>query len=359
MNGANKVCSNCGHEYEDGCGSFCSARCRSIHNAEKKKGTKVERLCVNCGVVVVVAWNQSVSHVFCEKCVIEKKLSLGNERECKECGRIFDKKYSTYASGDYCSQRCAKKAGFKSIQGKKKSSKCVNCREVIEISVQASHKTALCERCRYERDYESCSICGRPKKKTSNYCANCFRSTKEYAKSLREGIRESTKNIGGLRKGSGNGKSGRYNNVYFDSTWELAFYIHMKDLGIQLIRNRRGFPYTFGGKSHLYYPDFIVKGGSLYYEVKGYDSEQWQSKLEQFNKPIIVIMEEQIKPIIQNVEDRYGVNDLSLLYEDSKLIELTCKGCGKTFYRKKTQQYCSRSCSGKYVGCYNKKPAID
>lgn len=61
-----------------------------------------------------------------------------------------------------------------------------------------------------------------------------------------------------------------YDNVYFDSSDELAFYISEKQKGHILKRNKRElyFEYTFNGKKHKYYPDFTDNNGNIY-EVKG------------------------------------------------------------------------------------------
>ena len=59
-----------------------------------------------------------------------------------------------------------------------------------------------------------------------------------------------------------------YNDMTFDSSWELAFYIFCVDNGKSIERYVDGIPYKgYDGSSHMYYPDFKVDG--KLYEIKG------------------------------------------------------------------------------------------
>ena len=59
-----------------------------------------------------------------------------------------------------------------------------------------------------------------------------------------------------------------YNNRYFDSSWELQYYIYLMDKKIQFeYHNGTYLEYVKNGKTHRYYPDFIVNG--QYIEIKG------------------------------------------------------------------------------------------
>lgn len=58
-----------------------------------------------------------------------------------------------------------------------------------------------------------------------------------------------------------------YNNVYFDSSWELAFYIYHKDNNLNIERNTQIFKYWANEKEHDYTPDFKVN--EKFIEIKG------------------------------------------------------------------------------------------
>lgn len=60
-----------------------------------------------------------------------------------------------------------------------------------------------------------------------------------------------------------------YDNTYFDSAPELAFYIWLKDNNIDFIFHPdESFEYESNNKKHLYFPDFRI-GNDMYIEIKG------------------------------------------------------------------------------------------
>ena len=58
-----------------------------------------------------------------------------------------------------------------------------------------------------------------------------------------------------------------YNNIKFDSSSELTFYIWCIDHNINIKRNYDSFTYIVDNIEHKYFPDFIIDG--QYYEIKG------------------------------------------------------------------------------------------
>lgn len=120
--------------------------------------------------------------------------------------------------------------------------------------------------------------------------------------------------FGGYRKGSGRGKHGRYRSYYCDSSWELAFVIYNLEHGITFTRNTEKFEYVFENKTHKYMPDWKID--DTYIEIKGYWTEQWQAKLNQFpkDKNLIIIDKETIKPYLEYTISKYG-KDFVRLYE--------------------------------------------
>lgn len=57
-----------------------------------------------------------------------------------------------------------------------------------------------------------------------------------------------------------------YDDEYFDSSWELAFYIYHKDKKSNITRCHKSIKYTFNGEEHKYFPDFEIDG--KLFEVK-------------------------------------------------------------------------------------------
>lgn len=58
-----------------------------------------------------------------------------------------------------------------------------------------------------------------------------------------------------------------FENIKFDSSWELAFYVYHIKNNINIIREPSPISYEYNGQNHYYYPDFEVNG--QLYEIKG------------------------------------------------------------------------------------------
>lgn len=107
------------------------------------------------------------------------------------------------------------------------------------------------------------------------------------------------------------GKHGYFNGIYFMSTWELAYYIFSKEHNHEIVRCDKRFRYQLEGKYHYYTPDFIEDG--TFVEVKG-----WETELDKLKYQVVdnlkVVYYNEIKQMIQFVEDLYNVDDISDLY---------------------------------------------
>ena len=72
-----------------------------------------------------------------------------------------------------------------------------------------------------------------------------------------------------------------YNNLYFDSSWELAYYMWLVDNNIDFeYKPDVSFEYEYNEKTHKYYPDFLVN--DEYVEIKG---EQFFDKDGNYRNP--------------------------------------------------------------------------
>lgn len=112
-------------------------------------------------------------------------------------------------------------------------------------------------------------------------------------------------------KNGGEAHRGYFNNIWCDSSWELALLIYCIDHKIQIVRNSRTFPYKFGKKICGYKPDFIINGN--YVEVKGVKDYRSKRKLQQFPFPIKIIDKKEIKKYLQYAENKYGKDFWKLL----------------------------------------------
>lgn len=124
-------------------------------------------------------------------------------------------------------------------------------------------------------------------------------------------------NMGGYRPGAGHARHGRYNGIWCDSSWELAFVITKLDEGCVVARNKRSWVYTdHKGNTRRYFPDFVVDG--VLYEIKGPERVDDRLKIAAVDEPLVYIQGKiAIRPYMDHVKTRYGVaeSDLPSLYE--------------------------------------------
>ena len=110
--------------------------------------------------------------------------------------------------------------------------------------------------------------------------------------------RASTKNYHNVKRGYWNGK-------WYDSSWELALIVYCHDHNIELTRNTRKFPYTWGRHIEYYQPDFIDVDG-YYIEVKGIRDNKSKRKMSSFPYPLKVYGYKEMKPYLDYMNEKYG-----------------------------------------------------
>lgn len=232
--------------------------------------------------------------------------------KCK-CGKDFDLeiKKSYYERGEYrktCSKSCAssnikseesKKKTSNSIKNSIKSKEAIEKRKGIRNNLSENRKELLLtnSRIRIINDYifyvDTCQYCNQElihkNPGIRKYHSDCWK-----------------KCSGGYKEGSvKNFKSGTYKGFYCDSSWELAYVIYNLDHNIKFERNSKGFEYTYEGKKHNYYPDFILEDGT-YIEIKNYKSKLTESKINNFPSKIQVLYKEDLSYVFDYVINKYG-----------------------------------------------------
>lgn len=115
-------------------------------------------------------------------------------------------------------------------------------------------------------------------------------------------------------------KGYHYDDRNFDSSYELAYYIWLKDHKRQFIYHP-AMPITYvgsDGEEHIYLPDFLVEG--KFYEIKGnqffnekgepYDPYRKQFWWEKYNalkeKGIILLRDSDLKEVFEYINNTYG-----------------------------------------------------
>lgn len=232
-------------------------------------------------------------------------------KKCIKCNNEHD---GTFGSGKYCSRSCANSRTFSEESNKKKSKSNKN-----QIPWNRGVKWAI--------TISKCLHCGKDiqhsKSTPKKYHVECWLKTS-----------------GGLRKGSGRGKSGWYKGYWCDSSYELVWVIYQLDHNQLFERNKVEYEYQWKGETKKYLPDFIQNGEII--EIKGFMTEQTKVKLKSVPK-LKVLFKSDLKVEFNYVESKYGKNFIEL-YEGNphKVKNNECKVCGEPAIN----DYCSRKCSG-------------
>lgn len=115
-----------------------------------------------------------------------------------------------------------------------------------------------------------------------------------------------------------------YNNISFDSSWELALYIYARDHNEEIIREPITFSFMVKDKLHYYTPDFLYKGQLI--EIKGDHLLKNNKIIDPYNhctteylsaknrclqdNNIKIISKNEIDQILKYINIKYGVNFL-------------------------------------------------
>jgi hypothetical protein len=142
----------------------------------------------------------------------------------------------------------------------------------------------------------------------SGYCRKCYIKHCDIKEKQSKWAKEH--HIGGYNFGAGGGKKGKYDNILFDSSWELAFYLYHKDHNLYIERCTEIRKYKIDGIEKNYIPDFITDDGII--EIKGYDTKVSIAKAK-YNPDIKILRRKEMQKYLDYVIKTYG-KDFTKLY---------------------------------------------
>lgn len=158
----------------------------------------------------------------------------------------------------------------------------------------------------------NCKIKFKPLK-NEKYCSYACKNLakKPMSEETRDKISAAVKGkTGGWRNFGGNGKSGIFKNIIFQSSWELAWLIYHFDIGNAPKRSTLQIEYINEvGKICKYFPDFELN--NQIFEIKGYWSKKTELKLiaaRDSGINIVLICKDDIKPYLEYCINKYGKN---------------------------------------------------
>lgn len=122
-----------------------------------------------------------------------------------------------------------------------------------------------------------------------------------------------------------------FENIYFDSSWELALWIYAKDHDEEIEREPCCFEYEFEEKVHKYFPDFKYKGklieikGDFFFNEEGRLYNPFDRTLDGLfaakqafmkSQNILVWSNKEIQPILDYINEKYTKDFLNLFRKD-------------------------------------------
>ena len=143
------------------------------------------------------------------------------------------------------------------------------------------------------------------------YCDSDIKCRKNYEKKYHPDCWK--KCAGGLRKGSGRGKSGWYKGHWCDSSYELAWVIYNLENNIPFYRNNKKYTYIWENKERFYIPDFVQN--DIIIEIKGFVTDQTIAKMNSV-KDLKILYRKDLEKEFNYVYEKYGKNFINL-YEKS------------------------------------------
>lgn len=246
---------------------------------------------------------------------------------CKNCGKHFkvieeELKFPIKGDKYFCCRSCAN-TRHHSEETKNKISKGVKNSDKFLINNSLGKHESNCFKTIDEIRKTKCKICG-------NYFMPNYTFNGLYykiidhksicsseCKSKYYSIHNKLSHTGGFNEGSvKNYKSGWYDGIHFDSSWELAFYIYSKEHNIKIERCKEVRKYIIDNEEHEFHPDFVIN--NQIYEIKGIKSKNSEAK-QKYNQDIKFLYRNDIKQYLDYVIKKYGKNFIDL-YENKDKV---------------------------------------
>lgn len=264
-----KQCNICGEQFENG-------RVYSNHVRWKHKASTKECKFCNKSLACHAEEHETLCH-----------LNPINLRLCVVCSTPLTKMQECF-----CSNSCSAKANNISRQLKIKTSLCMQCG--VEITSTTCTKK-FCTSCYKSRAIKlsrpkpvelECTIC---KNKFMHFRKHVKTCSKECRSKLHSKLSTQNPNCGGET----NYKRYIYNDVIFDSSWEVEIAKFLDEHQIKWSRSRKHLLHWIdsNGEQRRYYPDFFLEDLNVYVDPKNpYKQEQDKEKLDFIKQSVILIV---------------------------------------------------------------------
>jgi len=222
--------------------------------------------------------------------------------KCKKCNIIFENKPSKYASGEFCSKKCAKSYSTKNDnKNDTKVATCNKCNMELIVNKRTDINKCLCKKCKQHK--KICIYCNNifyTRLKKQKHCSrNCMGKTNwkndKYRKTLTSSIKNRCKNINERIRLKEIGRFGGFGTkgytiggTYFESNFEKKCFEFLENKKVPFVPHKQ-IPNS-SKVSDLYLPN-----EDLWIELDGINREQrkkwlgknyqnWTEKIELYEK---------------------------------------------------------------------------
>lgn len=237
-------------------------------NANFKESNLVFKKCSICGKVYHSRFR--LKYLICRSCkILMQKKNNGTLKHSQKTKENISKSLKTADAQEKRKQTCLQKYGYENpaqspdLQFKRQQTCIKKYGGVFSNSKTIAEKIKNTNEIKYGTDNWTKSLIGR---KTLHRSLSSKESIEKRKHTCLEryGV-ESVKHLPDIVSLSK--CLYQYDNEFFDSSWELAFWIYHKDLNNNIIRKCGSFDYVAENVAHKYFPDF--KLNNLYIEIKG------------------------------------------------------------------------------------------
>ena len=292
----------------------------------------IEPICKICNkefkTLDPIGFHLKICHNMSIKDYYDMYFKRTNEGICLSCGKETEFRKLKYGYRLYCSRKCAELYIKNRVE-----EACINkygVKSTFQLKeVKEKRKKTFLEKYGVENPAQNIEI----KEKIKQTCINLY-GVDNYTKTNEYKLK--TKNTCLEKYGVENPfqsnvcmhnarKRYLYDNKQFDSSWELAYYIWLKDHNIDFEYHSISIEYTYNNKKHYYFPDFKIK--NELYEIKAdyfldknknlknvYKTDNKEKLLEKTkcmkNNNVKILTYKDIKPILDYINEKYGKNFL-------------------------------------------------
>lgn len=282
--------------------SFNCKTCKKINTVQLRYFTGFH--CTSCGI----------KYKRCKHLYEPKPIFIKNEFEAQE---LKNKNYNIYAQ--YITFNCE------------------NCKKSQNILLQyfLQRPKILCETCKRLDTYSKKTDIDYKFKyqKTLQTICQKYGDFKTYEKQRQKKVQKTrAKNYKNYKRYGLKHNKYVFENEYFDSSWELAFWIYCKDHNISIEHEPLYLTYTVNNKKHRYFPDFKIDNQLI--EIKG---DQFFDKNDNLRNPfngklclekqkcmkenqVKILRDAQMRTYLNYIKDNYGKNYLKTFKMEEKNV---------------------------------------